>query len=51
MSSFGAGLIVDILRTHPYAIIGGILQENPFFIPPEEMLRDLRKESRLPAIA
>jgi hypothetical protein len=23
-------------------IIGGILQENPFFVPPEEFLRELR---------
>jgi len=23
-------------------IIGGILQENPFFIPPDEFLRELR---------
>jgi hypothetical protein len=24
-------------------IIGGILQENPFFIPPDEFLRTLRE--------
>jgi hypothetical protein len=24
-------------------IIGGILQENPFFIPPDEFLRELRE--------
>ncbi len=23
-------------------IIGGILQENPFFVPPDEMLRELQ---------
>jgi hypothetical protein len=23
-------------------IVGGILQENPFFVPPDEMLRELR---------
>jgi hypothetical protein len=49
LSSFGAGLIVDILRTHPYVIIGGIVQENPFFIPPEDMLRQLLDEPRLSA--
>jgi hypothetical protein len=28
-------------------IIGGILQENPFFVPPDEFLRELReRESR-----
>lgn len=34
---------MDIMRTHPMVIIGGILQENPFFVPPDEMLRELRK--------
>jgi hypothetical protein len=24
-------------------IIGGILQRNPFFVPPEEFLRELRE--------
>ena len=30
------------MRTHPMIIIGGVLQENPFFVPPEEFLRELR---------
>ena len=42
LGSFRAGLIIDILRTHPYVIIGGILQENPFFVPPDQMLLELR---------
>ena len=25
---------MDIMRTHPMVIIGGILQENPFYAPP-----------------
>ncbi len=29
------------MRTHPMVIIGGILQENPFFIPSEQMLKEL----------
>ena len=24
-------------------IIGGILQENPFFVPPDQMLQELRQ--------
>jgi hypothetical protein len=31
------------MRTHPMIIIGGILQENPFFVPPDEFLRELRQ--------
>jgi hypothetical protein len=26
-------------------IIGGILQENPFFVPPDEFLRELRQRN------
>jgi hypothetical protein len=38
---------MDIMRTHPAVIIGGILQENPYFVPPDEMLREIReRESR-----
>ncbi|HYS15902.1 MAG TPA: hypothetical protein VET45_03165 [Candidatus Binatia bacterium] len=34
--------MVDIMRTHPMVIIGGILQENPFFVPPDTFLKELR---------
>lgn len=37
---------MDIMRTHPMVIIGGILQENPFFVPPDEMLQELRERER-----
>jgi hypothetical protein len=30
------------MRTHPMVIIGGILQYNPFFVPPEEFLSEFR---------
>ena len=33
---------MDILRTHPMVIIGGVLQSNPFWVPPDEFLRELR---------
>jgi hypothetical protein len=36
-------VIVDIMRTHPMFIIGGVLQENPFFVRPDEFLRELRE--------
>jgi len=46
VARFGANVIMDILRTHPMVIIGGILQENPFFVPPDEFLRELRERAR-----
>jgi len=36
-------VIMDDLRTHPMIIVGGILQENPFFLPPEQFLREMRE--------
>jgi hypothetical protein len=33
------------MRTHPMIIVGGILQENPFFVPPDEFLRELRQRA------
>jgi hypothetical protein len=31
------------MRTHPMVIIGGILQHNPFFVPPDEFLQEFRE--------
>jgi len=33
---------MDILMTHPMVIVGRKFQENPFFVPPDEMLSELR---------
>ena len=43
LANFGGDTVIDIMRTHPMIIIGGILQHNPFFVPPEEFLRELRE--------
>ncbi len=42
LSKFGGNTVIDIMRTHPMIIIGGLLQRNPFFVPPEEFLREVR---------
>jgi len=42
LGKFGGDTVIDIMRTHPMIIIGGILQQNPFFVPPEEFLREVR---------
>ena len=39
----GGDAMVDILRTHPMVIVGGILQRNPHFVPPEQFLPELRE--------
>jgi MEDS: MEthanogen/methylotroph, DcmR Sensory domain len=47
LAKFGGDVVVDIIRTHPMTIIGGILQENPFFVPADEFLRELRGRQAL----
>ena len=41
LAKFGGNVLVDIIRTHPMIIMGGVVQENPFFVPPDEFLREL----------
>jgi hypothetical protein len=43
LGELGGQAVVDIMRTHPMVIIGGILQANPFFVPPEDFLREFRQ--------
>jgi DcmR-like sensory protein len=43
LSKFRASQVMDIMRTHPVVIIGGILQENPFFVPPDQFLLELQE--------
>jgi len=50
LAKFSAGVVMDIMRTHPVVIIGGVLQENPFFVPPDQFLLEIR-ERRLSARA
>jgi hypothetical protein len=45
LQRFSASTVMDIMRTHPMVIIGGLLQENPFFVPPDEFLQELRERS------
>ena len=39
-TKFDGAFIIAILRTHPIVLIGGVLQENPFFLPPFELLEE-----------
>jgi hypothetical protein len=43
LGQFRGDEVIDIMRTHPMVIIGGILQQNPFYIPPDEFLREFRQ--------
>ena len=43
LTRFSGDVIMGVLRTHPMVILGGVLQENPFFVPPEQFLQELRE--------
>ena len=38
---FGGSAIMCALETHPLSIIGNVVQENPFYRDPEEVLQEL----------
>jgi hypothetical protein len=42
LAKHSAAFIMDIMRTHPMIIIGGILQMNPFYVSPDQFLQELR---------
>jgi hypothetical protein len=42
LAKFSGDAVIDIMRTHPMVIIGGLLQRNPFYTQPEEFLREYR---------
>jgi MEDS: MEthanogen/methylotroph, DcmR Sensory domain len=43
LGQFRGDEVIDIMRTHPMVIIGGLLQQNPFFVPPDEFLDEFRQ--------
>lgn len=43
LHQFSGDAVIDIMRTHPMVIIGGILHRNPFFVPPEQFIPEFRE--------
>ena len=39
ITKFSGSMIVNVLRTHPYTISGGVITQNPYFMNPDEWLR------------
>ena len=46
LSRFSASVVMDALRTHPVVIVGGLVAENPFFVPPDQLLHEIRERRR-----
>jgi MEDS: MEthanogen/methylotroph, DcmR Sensory domain len=45
LSRFGAAVVMHALRTHPVVIVGGLVQENPFYVDPDQLLIEIRERS------
>lgn len=42
VNKHSGSVVMDIMRTHPMVIVGGVLQENPLYVPPGEFLEELK---------
>jgi hypothetical protein len=38
---FSAAVMVQMIRTHPLIIINGVIHENLFYVPPDELLKEI----------
>ncbi len=47
MRRFEAGILLDVLATHPFAVIGTDVLENFFYVPPKEFLGSNRARAML----
>jgi MEDS: MEthanogen/methylotroph, DcmR Sensory domain len=44
LSKFDATTVIYGLRTHPVVIIGELVQENPFYVEPDQLLLELQRQ-------
>ena len=51
LAVFRADLVIDVMRTHSLVLVGGTLYENPFYVSPDELLRELRDRPQGRSIA
>ncbi|WP_214369156.1 MEDS domain-containing protein [Pseudonocardia sp. H11422] len=48
VTQFGAGVLIDVIRTHPKVLVGSLVVDNPYFIPPDEFLATRRHGGTAP---
>jgi hypothetical protein len=46
LSRFSSAAVLGAMRTHPVAIVGGVLQRNPFYVQPGQILDECRERAR-----
>jgi len=45
LSKYDSGIIVDAFRAHPAVLINSEFHRNPFYAPPERLIRELRQRA------
>jgi hypothetical protein len=45
-AKLSGAMMMDILRSHPFTLVGNVIYENQFYTPPEELLRELRARNK-----
>lgn len=50
-SKISGAMMMDILRSHPLTLIGDVLHQNPFYVPPAQLVKELRDRRAKPAAA
>ncbi|GAA0667466.1 MEDS domain-containing protein [Streptomyces thermocarboxydovorans] len=45
LQQFSGPILMDVLRTHPKVLIGGMLIANPYYLEPDEFLATRQRES------
>jgi hypothetical protein len=48
---FGGGIVVDLLKTHPRVLVGGMLLENPYYVTPDELLAATAERENTTSVA
>ena len=43
MAKMSGTLMMDLLRSHPLTLVGGVVYENPYYTPPEKLVSELQK--------
>jgi hypothetical protein len=51
LNKHSGSVVMDILRTHPMVIVGGVLQENPLYVEPDVLLEELKARKTAEALA
>ena len=42
VKKLSGALLMDLLRAHPLTVMNGVLHENPFYTPAEQMLAEIK---------